>query len=114
MDSTTRTIFTLLEKDTRRGCACCTTQSADTSTAHTPMRESPMTEQTFAMTGLTCGHCVAAVSSEVAALPGVTAVTVSLAAGGVSTLHVAADSALSPSQVAGALDEAGDYHLATP
>jgi copper chaperone CopZ len=71
-----------------------------------------MTEQTFAVTGLTCDHCVHAVTTEVAALPGVRTVAVDLQAGGTSTLHVTAESPVEESRVAEALDEAGDYRLA--
>ena len=68
--------------------------------------------QTFAVTGLTCEHCVHAVESELGALTGVRGVAVDLDAGGVSTVRVTADSPLSAEQVAAALDEAGDYRLA--
>jgi copper chaperone len=71
-----------------------------------------MTDQTFAVTGMTCEHCVHAVETELGALPGVTAVAVDLAAGGTSTVRVAATDALTDEQVAAALDEAGDYRLA--
>ena len=71
-----------------------------------------MTDQTFAVTGMTCEHCVHAVETELGALPGVTAVAVDLAAGGTSTVRVAAAGALTDEQVAAALDEAGDYRLA--
>ena len=39
-----------------------------------------MSTQTFPVTGMTCGHCVSAVTSEVSALPGVTDVQVDLVA----------------------------------
>ena len=71
-----------------------------------------MTTSTYSVTGMTCGHCVSAVTSELTALPGVENVDVDLAAGGVSTVTVTSAEPLSPEQVAGALDEAGDYHLA--
>lgn len=66
----------------------------------------------YAVTGMTCGHCVAAVSAELSALPGVTGVNVDLVAGGVSTVTVFSDSPMKPDHVAAALDEAGDYRLA--
>ncbi len=66
---------------------------------------------TYAVTGLTCGHCVGAVSSELSALPGVTDVSVELVAGGASNVRVTSESALTTEQVAGAVDEAGDYQL---
>jgi copper chaperone len=68
--------------------------------------------QTFPMTGLTCGHCVGAITSEVKALPGVSDVQVALVSGGTSTLTVIADNTLTEAQVASALDEAGNYQLA--
>ncbi len=71
-----------------------------------------MTTSTYSVTGMTCGHCVSAVTSELTALPGVENVDVDLAAGGVSTVTVTSAEPLSDEQVTGALDEAGDYHLA--
>ena len=68
---------------------------------------------TFAVTGMTCGHCVAAVTDELSALPGVRDVSVDLVAGGTSTVTVTSDTPINPDQVAAALDEAGDYRLAT-
>lgn len=70
-----------------------------------------MTTTDFAVTGLTCGHCVAAVTEELTALDGVTAVTVDLHPEAVSTVSVTADPAVSDDQVAAALEEAGDYVL---
>ena len=72
-----------------------------------------MNTQTFPVTGMTCGHCVSAVSSELQTIPGVTDVTVDLIAGGTSTVNVTSDAPVSEIDVAAALDEAGDYHLAT-
>ncbi len=40
-----------------------------------------MTETTYPVTGMTCEHCAAAVTEEVAAVPGVSAVEVSLETG---------------------------------
>jgi len=71
-----------------------------------------MTTQTFPATGLTCGHCVGAVTSELTALPGVTDVQIDLVPEGTSTLSVITDAALTDAQVAAALDEAGEYQLA--
>jgi copper chaperone len=71
-----------------------------------------MIDQTFAVTGLTCDHCVHAVTTEVAALPGVRTVIIDLHAGGTSTLHVSAESPVADDRIAEALDEAGDYRLA--
>lgn len=40
-----------------------------------------MTTTTYAVEGMTCGHCVSSVQEEVGAVPGVEAVHVDLAAG---------------------------------
>jgi len=65
----------------------------------------------YAVTGLTCGHCASAVTSELTALDQVQAVDVDLVAGGTSTVTVTSATALTDAQVAEALDEAGDYEL---
>jgi len=67
---------------------------------------------TYAVTGMTCGHCVGAVTSELKALDGVTDVAVELVADGISTVTVISDAPLSEAQVIEALDEAGGYQLA--
>ncbi len=67
----------------------------------------------FAVTGMTCGHCAGAVSSELKKLPGVRDVVVDLVPGGTSTVSVASDAPLGQADVAAALDEAGDYQLTT-
>ncbi len=66
----------------------------------------------YEVTGMTCGHCVSAVTNEISALPGVHNVSVDLIAGGTSTVTVISDVPLPEVDVATALDEAGDYHLA--
>jgi copper chaperone len=71
-----------------------------------------MTSATYEVTGMTCEHCSRAVTSELASLDGVTAVTVALVPGGVSAVTVTSDSPLTAEAVAIALDEAGDYRLA--
>ena len=72
-----------------------------------------MSTQTFPVTGLTCGHCVGAISSELSVLAGVTDVQIDLVVDGTSTVRVTADQELSDDEVALALDEAGDYQLAS-
>jgi copper chaperone CopZ len=67
---------------------------------------------TYAVTGLTCEHCVKAVTEEISALDGVREVQVDLVAGGTSTVNVTSEAALSQQAVAEALDEAGEYELA--
>ena len=72
-----------------------------------------MNIQTFPVTGMTCSHCVSAVTSEIKEIPGVTVVDVDLVADGNSTVTVASETAIDEQAVAAALDEAGDYQLAT-
>ena len=92
-------------------CGCCAphTTSVPTTPA-TGTRDSTVTA--FAVTGLTCGHCVAAVTEEISAIPGVTDVTVDLKPGATSTVQVTSTAGVTGEQIAAALDEAGDYHLA--
>lgn len=63
-----------------------------------------MNTTTYAVTGMTCGHCEGSVRSEVAKLDGVTGIEVSAASG---TLVVTSDSALDDAAVLTAVDEAG-------
>ena len=62
--------------------------------------------------GMTCGHCASAVTNEISALSGVHEVSVDLVAGGTSIVTVRSEARLPVADVAAALDEAGDYHLA--
>jgi copper chaperone CopZ len=62
----------------------------------------------YQITGMTCGHCVNAVSGELSALPGVRSVEVDLATG---TAAVTSDAILPIDEVRNAVDEAG-YQLA--
>ncbi len=72
----------------------------------------PETTHSYAVSGMTCGHCAGAVTSELKSLDGVTDVDVELVAGGTSTVTVISSAALDEAQVVAALDEAGDYQLA--
>lgn len=71
-----------------------------------------MSTKTYAVSGLTCAHCVHAVATELGALDGVTDVAVELIPEGASSVTVTSDASLTDDQVAAALDEAGDYVLA--
>ena len=71
-----------------------------------------MTSVTYQVTGMTCEHCVHAVSSELKNLDGVRDVTVDLVPGSPSAVTVTSDAPLPAQAVAAALDEAGDYQLA--
>jgi copper ion binding protein len=63
-----------------------------------------MVTTTYRVEGMTCEHCVRAVTSEVSRVPGVAAVEVDLAAGEVA---VTADSAPDDAAVLAAIEEAG-------
>jgi copper chaperone CopZ len=65
------------------------------------------TTNTYAVEGMTCAHCVAAVTGEITTLPGVRDVAIDLVAGGVSALRVTSDDALEPAVVSRAVDGAG-------
>ena len=67
-----------------------------------------MPTMTYTVTGMTCSHCVNAVSTEVGRLPGVTGVQVDLATGSVT---VTSEQTLDDDAVRAAVDEAG-YELA--
>jgi len=66
--------------------------------------------QSFAVTGMTCGHCVASVTEELEELAGVQEVSVDLVAGGTSTVTVTSDQPLTDDAVKAAVAEAG-YQL---
>ena len=68
-------------------------------------------QQTYLIEGMTCEHCVKAVTSELSGLDGVTRVEVDLTAGGTSTVVVTSEQTLPREAVAAAVDEAG-YVLA--
>lgn len=62
------------------------------------------TTASYTVTGMTCAHCVQAVSTEVGKLPGVTRVDVDLDSGRVD---VTSDQPLDDEAVRAAVDEAG-------
>ena len=72
-----------------------------------------MSNSTYLINGMTCDHCVAAVTTELSALDGVTEVTVALVANGTSSVTVESAAPLDSALVAEAVDEAG-YALAGP
>ncbi len=66
------------------------------------------TTSSYTVVGMTCGHCVNAVTEEVAAVPGVSSVDVDLESGG---LTVSSDAPVDEAAVRAAVEEAG-YSLA--
>ena len=71
-----------------------------------------MTTTSYKVTGMSCEHCVNAVTSELRRLDGVSAVTVDLVPDGVSVVTIASAQPLGNDAVGAALDEAGDYSVA--
>ncbi|MEZ5182324.1 MAG: copper ion binding protein [Acidimicrobiales bacterium] len=69
-----------------------------------------MTTATYAVVGMSCQHCVDAVTAELGRLPGVEQVTVDLPAGAV---QVESRAPLALDDVRSAVDEAG-YDLVPP
>jgi copper chaperone CopZ len=67
-----------------------------------------MSTATYTVVGMTCGHCVTAVTEEVGQVPGVTGVEVDLASGG---LTVTSDESVDEAAVRAAVEEAG-YEVA--
>jgi copper chaperone len=67
-----------------------------------------MSTAIYTVVGMTCGHCVAAVTEEVGALPGVTSVDVDLPSGGVT---VTTTGPVDEGAVRAAVEEAG-YQVA--
>ena len=65
------------------------------------------TSATYHVEGMTCQHCVAAVTQELGDLDGVTGVEVELDPQGVSTVRVDSERALADDDVRAAVDEAG-------
>lgn len=71
------------------------------------MSQPTLTEATYAVAGMTCAHCVAAVTDELSAIAGVTDVAVDLASGDATVTSTAP---LDVDAVRAAIDEAG-YEL---
>jgi copper chaperone len=63
-----------------------------------------MSTATYTVVGMTCGHCVSAVTEEVSQVTGVTAVDVDLTSGG---LTVTSDAPVEDTAVRAAVEEAG-------
>ncbi|WP_434617713.1 heavy-metal-associated domain-containing protein [Arthrobacter sp. A5] len=62
---------------------------------------------TVSISGMTCGHCVSAVTEELKSLKGVEDVSVDLTAGGISTATVTSHLTISPQEISEAVAEAG-------
>ncbi len=103
----TPTIGDLTLRDVNAGCSCC---SSDAAADAASKAANDTVSETFLVSGMTCGHCVASVREELADLDGVTAVQVDLVAGGTSRVTVSSETPLKASAVDAAVREAG-YEL---
>lgn len=92
--------------------ACCGNPASTHHTIQLTTKEHAMghtaTIQTnVSVAGMTCGHCVSAVSEEIESLAGVENVEIDLNAGGISTVTITSTQELSPSEIGEAVAEAG-------
>ncbi|MFB7476923.1 heavy-metal-associated domain-containing protein [Kitasatospora sp. NPDC056184] len=86
--------------------SCCSTDGT-CSTGATVTVDPLAVTTVYTVAGMTCGHCEQAVTKAVSALPGVTAVSVDVAAGLVT---VSAAAELDDAALSAAVDDAG-YEL---
>lgn len=97
--------------ETSGGCGCggCGCGSAGAEQAAEPVQAdlAAGTTATYSVEGMTCGHCVGAVTQELSAVAGVTDVDVELVVGGLSTVTVRSAEPLDVGDVRAAIDEAG-------
>ncbi|TLS43375.1 heavy-metal-associated domain-containing protein [Streptomyces montanus] len=92
--------------DQKNSGSCCSTDGSCHSDAAAGARADGVTT-VYKVSGMTCGHCEGAVSQEISALDGVTAVT---AVAGTGEVTVTSAAPLDEEAVRGAVDEAG-YEL---
>ncbi|MEV4680208.1 heavy-metal-associated domain-containing protein [Streptomyces kurssanovii] len=93
-----------IEDTTATGSCCSSTGSCHDSAADA---QADGITTVYQVTGMTCGHCEGAVSSEISELPGVSSVTAVAATGQVTVVSKAP---LDEAAVRAAVDEAG-YEL---
>jgi copper chaperone CopZ len=92
--------------------ACCgnpasTHHTIQLTTKEHAMGHSATIQTNVSVSGMTCGHCVSAVSEEIEALAGVENVEIDLNAGGISAVTITSTRELSPSEIGEAVAEAG-------
>ena len=92
------------------GCSCCAPSTTDDQEISSPpSAELSTTTVSYAVEGMTCGHCVGTVIEAIKALEGVEDVRIDLQAGGVSTATVTGST--TSAAVRTAIQDAG-YSLA--
>ena len=96
--------------DQKNSGSCCTTDGSCHSEAAAEGGQDAGVTTVYRVTGMTCGHCEGAVSQEISALAGVTAVKAVAATGEVTVTSTAP---LDEDAVRAAVTEAG-YELAGP
>lgn len=92
--------------------ACCgnpasTHHTTQLITKEHAMGHSATIQTNVSVSGMTCGHCVSAVSEELESLAGVESVEIDLNAGGISTVTITSTQELAPSEIGEAVAEAG-------
>lgn len=91
------------------GCGCGCGGHAASAVSAPATAAGGATVANYTVTGMTCSHCVKAVTEEVSAIPGVTDVTVDLDSG---ALQVASTAPVDFDRIVEAVAEAGDYTVA--
>lgn len=66
-----------------------------------------MSSKTINVDGMTCDHCVNAVTEEISKIPGVTEVKIDLHVGEISQVAINAGIGISDADIAAAVEEAG-------
>jgi copper chaperone len=66
-----------------------------------------MSNKIINVDGMTCGHCVNAVTEEISKISGVTEVNIDLRAGEISPVTITAETEISDVDLAAAVEEAG-------
>jgi copper chaperone CopZ len=85
----------------------CGTPATTIQPGTTPTQEGPVNTTTVSIDGMTCGHCVSAVTEEIEALDGVQSVSVELVTGGISTATVTSTHPIDEATISEAVAEAG-------
>ncbi|TQL46934.1 heavy-metal-associated domain-containing protein [Subtercola boreus] len=89
--------------DKNGGCACGHTGHG----AVTSDPNSDVVRSHYLVSGMTCSHCVASVTGELSAVPGVESVSVALNVGGASAVTVVSSAPVPVDDVRAAIVEAG-------
>ena len=97
-----------MTNESRCGCGCSSKSNESLAITSNP-REETMNQNdiTLKIDGMTCGHCVSSVTEELSAVPGVTNVEITLAAGGTSVATITTAAAVENSVLETAVTEAG-------